>query len=182
MVVRPDMEESMKTLLSCFLIALTLLIGSPVRAQTSLEDMSISELEAQATSLHPAALYVLAARLLAEGDGQAAANWMYAGQIRYRFLIEVDDNEDERILFGALSERVGRPVNEYIGGNVDEWLACIDWALEWDAANPNHTTSKSDHPEALAEVRAGLERLRSQIEEQREFIPKQRAANGLENR
>jgi hypothetical protein len=172
----------MKTLLSCLLVTLTLLAVSPARAQTPLEEMSISELEAQATELHPAALYVLAARLLANGQGQAAANWMYAGQIRYRFLIEVDDDRDERVLFGALSEQVGRPVNEYIAGNVDEWLASIDWALEWDASNPNGTTSKSNHPEALAQVRSGLERLRAQIEEQRELIPKQRAANGLENR
>ncbi|MFD2649369.1 hypothetical protein ACFSX5_16405 [Devosia albogilva] len=172
----------MKTLLSSVLVAFALLATAPAHAQTPLGDMSIAELQAQATELHPAALYVLAARLLAEGDGQAAAGWMYAGQIRYRFLIEAEDNEDERILFGALTEQVGRPVNEYIGGNVDEWLAAIDWALAWDAANPNTMTSKTEHATALTEVRAGLERLRVQIEEQREIIPKQRAKNGLENR
>src|SRR5690606_22055579 len=106
----------MKTLLSCILVALTLLAAAPAQAQT-LENMRRAELEPQATDLHPAALYVRAARLLAEGDGQAAANWMYAGQIRYRFLIEAEDSHDDRVLFTALTEQVGRPVNEYIGGD-----------------------------------------------------------------
>lgn len=171
----------MKTLLSCILIVLTLV--TPAQAQTlSLEDMSLAELESQAPDLHPAGLYVLAARLLAQGEGQAAANWMYAGQIRYRFLLEAGGSQDDGVLFNALSEQVGRPVNEYIAGNVDEWLAAMDWALAWDTANPNGTTSKTVHADVLAEVRAGLERLRAKVDDQRDSIPKEREKNGLENR
>ena len=172
----------MPTLLSRILLAVMLICATPVLAQPRLEDMGIADLEAQAPELHPAALYVLAGRLLAQGEGQLAANWMYAGQLRYRFLIEAGGGEDQRVLFSALSEQVGRPVNEYIAGNVDEWLAAIDWALEWDASYPNATTSKTEHAEALVSVRAGLERLRAQIEAQRETIPAEREKNGLENR
>lgn len=148
------------------------------------DDLTNNQIEARATSLHPAILYRLSARLLSEGRGQEAANWIYAAQIRYRFLIEAggEAGRKEAVLFSALSEQVGRPVNEYIAGDVDEWLAAMQWALDWDAANPNETTSKTEHAAALAEVRAGLERLMAQVEANRENIPKQREANGLSNR
>src|SRR5690606_29124085 len=138
----------------------------------------------QATTLHPSALYVLAARLLAEGRGQEAANWMYAGQLRYRFMILAggDAAQEDEILFSALSETVGRPVNEYIAGDVDEWLAAMQWALDWDEANDNAQTSKSDHAATLDGVRAGLLGLMAQVEANRENIPREREANGLPNR
>ena len=174
----------MKRLLSCFLIVMTLASPAYGQAAKPLESMSIEELQEQAPDLHPSALYVLAARLLSQGRGQAAANWMYAGQLRYRFLLEVKgaNGSDDGILFSALSEQVGRPVNEYIAGDVDEWLAAMDWALEWDAANCNGTTSKTDHAAELAKTRSGLEKLRASIEERRDIIPQERLANGLENR
>lgn len=108
---------------------------------------------------------------------------MYAGQLRYRFLIKAGkDSAHQETLFNSLSEQVGRPINEYIAGDVDEWLAAIDWALKWDAANDNAVTSKNDHAADLEEVRAGLERLRARVEANRNSIPQEREANGLENR
>src|SRR5690606_6443291 len=113
---------------------------------------------------------------LAEGKGQDAANWMYAGQLRWRFMItaENDAASNENVLFSALSEQVGRPVNEYIAGDVDEWLAAMNWALEWDAANDNNITSKTEHADALESVRSGLESLIANVEDNRETIPKER--------
>jgi hypothetical protein len=174
----------MKRLLLSLLVATAMISASPAQDMPSLQDLSNSEIVAQASDLHPAALYVLSARLLAEGKGQEAANWMYAGQLRYRFLISVaaEDGRDEGVLFSALTEQVGRPVNEYIGGNVDEWLAAMQWALDWDAANDNALTSKTEHAETLKEVRDGLERLMAQVESNRDSIPAEREANGLENR
>jgi hypothetical protein len=173
----------MKRLWLSLLLAFAL--AGPVAAQdpASYENLSTTELEAQAPQLHPAALYMLAARLLDAGRGQEAANWMYAGQLRYRFLLEAENATGEKTaLFAALTEQVGRPVNEYIAGDIDEWLAAMDWALEWDAANPNPLTSKVDHAQALSEVRAGLEALRAQVAENRETIRQDREANGLPNR
>ena len=77
---------------------------------------------------------------------------------------------------------MGRPVNEYIAGDVDEWLAAMQWALDWDAANDNTITSKTDHADALTQVRDGLKRLMADVESNRDSIPKEREANGLENR
>ena len=174
----------MKVLLLALMLVAAMASAAPAQEVNSFEDLSNTEIVAQASELHPAALYLLSARLLAEGKGQDAANWMYAGQLRYRFLIAAGGEaaQNEAVLLSALSEQVGRPVNEYIAGQVDEWLAAMEWALEWDAANENNVTSKTEHAEALKEVRAGLERLIAQVEENRDSIPKERAANGLENR
>lgn len=174
----------MKRLLLSLMLATAMATAAPAQTVNSLEDLSNTEIVAQASELHPSALYVLSARLLAEGKGQEAANWMYAGQLRYRFLIMAagDAAQNEGVLFSALSEQVGRPVNEYIAGDVDEWLAAMQWALDWDAATENNITSKTEHAEALAQVRAGLESLMDDVETNRENIPKEREANGLENR
>lgn len=172
-----------RLLLSVFLAA-TMASAAPAQDEAALEAMSSKEIIAQASDLHPAALYILAARLLGEGKGQEAANWMYAGQLRYRFLITAEGEaaQHEGVLFGALSEDVGRPVNEYIAGDVDEWLAAMQWALDWDEANENNFTSKTEHAATLEAVRAGLLGLMAQVEANRDNIPKEREANGLENR
>jgi hypothetical protein len=174
----------MKRLLFTALFVVALLTPSHSKDVGALENMTTAQLQDHAAELHPAALYLLAGRLLAEGKGQQAANWMYAGQLRYRFLLEAEgaSGHDEAALFTALSEEVGRPVNEYIAGDVDDWLAAIDWALEWDAANDNVATSKREHAAALAKTRNGLESFRDTVEEQRATIPQERKLNGLENR
>lgn len=157
---------------------------SVAQSAQDIKAMSSAQIAEEATSLHPSALYVLAAKLLAEGRGQEAANWMYAGQLRYRFMIRAggDAAKADETLFAALSETVGRPVNEYIAGDVDEWLAAMQWALDWDEANDNPLTSKTDHAATLEAVRAGLLGLMAQVEANRENIPREREANGLPNR
>lgn len=174
----------MKRMLLSLLFATAMVAAAPAQDVDGLEAMSNTEIEAQASDLHPAALYVLSSRLLAEGRGQEAANWMYAGQLRYRFLISAENDaaSNEGVLFSALSEQVGRPVNEYIAGDVDEWIAAMNWALDWDAANDNGVTSKTEHAEVLEAVRSGLEGLIADVEANRDTIPEEREANGLENR
>jgi hypothetical protein len=174
----------MKRMLLSLLFATAMVAAAPAQDVDGLEAMSNTKIEAQASDLHPAALYVLSSRLLAEGRGQEAANWMYAGQLRYRFLISAENDaaSNEGVLFSALSEQVGRPVNEYIAGDVDEWIAAMNWALDWDAANDNGVTSKTEHAEVLEAVRSGLEGLIADVEANRDTIPQEREANGLENR
>lgn len=174
----------MRRLLLSLLLAMTMASAAPAQQAQGLDAMSNDDIISQATSIHPSALYVLSARLLGEGKGQEAANWMYAGQLRYRFLITAGGREtaNEGVLFSALSEQVGRPVNEYIAGNVDEWLAAMQWALDWDEANENTLTSKTGHAAEFEEVRAGLRQLMAQVESNRDSIPADREANGLENR
>lgn len=174
----------MKRALLSLLLVMAVATAAPAQDVDSLDNLSNSQIEAQAADLHPAALYLLSSRLLAEGRGREAANWMYAGQLRYRFLIGAGGEaaRTEGVLFGALTEQVGRPVNEYIAGDVDEWLSAMQWALDWDAANDNGTTSKTEHADMLKQVRDGLEGLMAQVEANRESIPIEREASGLENR
>ena len=47
-------------------------------------------------------------------------------------------NPGAETLLGALQEVVGRPLNEWAGGNPDVWIATIDEALAWDAANASN--------------------------------------------
>lgn len=173
----------MRRLPAALLLACGLLLSPCAQAGETLDRMSSAQIAGQAGSLHPSALYVLAARLLAEGRGQEAANWMYAGQIRYRFLLAAPGaGADDRALFSALTEQVGRPVNEYIAGDPDDWIAAMEWALDWDAANANDLTSKKAHAAELAEVRAGLSRLIARVDSSHAEIRRQRRDNGLENR
>lgn len=174
----------MKKLLTALVLGLATIAPAQAQEAPDFATMPMAAIEAEAASLHPAALYVLAGRLLVEGKGQEAANWMYAGQLRYRFMIAAlgEAAGNERVLFSALTEQVGRPVNEYIAGDPDEWIAAMQWALDWDEKADNPTTSKANHADALQEVRQGLESLIAQVDTSRDEIREQRTANGLENR
>ncbi len=174
----------MKRLLLSLLLATTFSTAALAIDQDGFDQLSNAQIEQQAEDLHPGAMYILAARLLEEGRGQEAANWMYAGQLRYRFMLEAgpDPMQQETLQFNALSEQVGRPVNEYIAGDVDEWIAAMEWALEWDAAHDNAITSKTEHAELLERVRAGLQSLIDKVDANRDSIPTEREANGLDNR
>lgn len=85
------------------ILAFAMLLTGPLAAQ-SFEDfdaISTAELIEAAPSAHPATLYMLSARLLEAGHGLDAANWMYAGQLRYRFMIAAlgEEASDESTLF-----------------------------------------------------------------------------------
>lgn len=176
----------MKRLILAWSVIIGLWFPQSGAAQTSdLNKLSSQEIVARAAEIHPAALYILASRLLAEGKGQEAANWMYAGQLRYRIFITAtkqNSGGSEMTLFNALSEQVGRPVNEYVAGDPDEWISAIDWALDWDEKNPNTLVDKRTHAATIKEVRSGLVKLRTKIDSSREEIVRERTKKGLENR
>ena len=97
-------------------VAVAMLAAAPARAFTdeAFVEMPIETLVETAPTQHPAALFVLASRLFADERGQEAAGWMYAGQLRYRFMLIADDADPgsaDATLFSALMEQVGRPVN-----------------------------------------------------------------------
>ncbi|MCW2365120.1 hypothetical protein M2341_000567 [Sphingobium sp. B7D2B] len=139
---------------------------------------------AEAETVHPAALYILATKLMAEGRMDDAVRWFYIGQLRYRFLLAAEPERlaENQPLFSALSESVGRPINEYAFGDVDAAVAHIDSALAWDAAHANGVTSKERHAEELAQVRAGLQKLRDDMIANKDQIRETRTRNGLDNR
>lgn len=141
---------------------------------------------ARAEALHPAELYRVSAQLLGRPDrADEAVMWFYVGQLRYRFLLAATKpaaGANDRVLFSALSESVGRPVNSYAFGDVDAAAARIDAALAWDAAHDNPLTSKAAFPREWEEVRRGLRALRDKMLASKDEIRETRRRNGLANR
>lgn len=153
-------------------------------SQADLAQQTPEQIMAGAQSVHPAALYVLASKLMHVGRHDEAVRWFYIGQLRYRFHLATDPPNagDERILFSALSESVGRPVNEYAFGDVDAAAREIDAALAWDAAHANDFTSRSAFPQQFARTRDSLKGLRDDMVARRQKIEETRTRNGLPNR
>ena len=169
-------------ILAC-LVAATL----PARAATAqdLTTMPLVELERRVTGEHPSAYFVLASRSFEAGKRDEATRWLYVAQLRYRFHVAANPDlppDGDAALFGSLMETIGRPINEWAGGNVDGWIAAMQGALDWDAAKPNGFTRKEAHPAELATVRAGLAGLIRSIDERRDALPTERTRNGLQNR
>ena len=154
------------------------------QGQADLAQQTAEEIIAGAESAHPAALYVLTSKLMGAGRLDEAVRWFYIGQLRYRFYLMTNppDVSDAGILFSALSESVGRPINEYAFGDVDGAVRQIDAALAWDEAHPNHFTSKDAHPAQLATVRDGLIAMRDDMIARKQEIKETRTRNGLSNR
>ena len=134
---------------------------------------------------HPSFYYILASRLLAEGRRDEAVFWFYAGQLRYRIRLACHPDlqpDVEPALFGALQEEVGRPVNEYAGGDPDAWAASIERARDWDARTRNGYEPKAPCRAAIDDQRGGMGALIDQIRNNGDQIRAQRRAHGLPNR
>ncbi|MCP1547260.1 MULTISPECIES: hypothetical protein [Methylorubrum] len=172
-----------------FLALLTLLAiaSSPGRAQDAADPltMPLAELERIAPTEHPSAYFVLASRTFAASARDEAVRWLYVGQIRYRFHIAANPGlrqDGDPALLALLLHTIGKPINEWAGGDVDGWIGSMRAALDWDAATPNGFTSKEKHAAELRTVQNGLDGLVISIAARRSEIPAERARNGLENR
>jgi soluble cytochrome b562 len=180
-------KSKMQRLLLVFSLLLVF-AASPLQAQNKEPDlgaMPLAELERMMPDEHPYGYFILAARTFAEGEKQEAVRWLYVGQIRWRFHIAANPNlppDGDPALLASMMEVVARPINEWAGGDVDQWIASMQAALDWDAATPNGFTSKSEHSAEHETVRSGLGGLIASIDEQRTQIPRRRSENGLENR
>ncbi len=164
-------------------IAATLTVGtSPTRAA---EPASIEEMRDGITGKHPATYYQLAASLMSAGRQDEAVFWFYAGQLRYRVhlsCIDAEKQKDEAPLFGALSESVGRPINEYAFGDPPALAATLQKVLDWDAEAENGFTSKTDCAAVLEANRKGLADVRQSVIDGADMIRAERTKNGLPNR
>ena len=93
------------------------------------------------------------------------------------------DAAGEGALFDALGESVGRPLNEWIGGDKDDWLAVLDCGLAWVDASDDPFTPRAAFPEAWAEQREGFQALRDDVAAlPAEDLRASREAAGLPNR
>lgn len=159
---------------------------APINASNynKLSGQSISSLRSNITRKHPSAYMLLASKLYAKDQKDKAVVFYYVGQIRFRALLAVNPDIDgsEKNLYISLKEAFGKPINEYAGENLDEWLTLIDQALEWHEANPNRVTPKTEHIETYNNIITEFKKLKTYIVLNKESIRAQRTANGLINR
>ena len=150
-----------------------------------LKNLSSAKIEAALPNQHPSVYYGYADRLFRQGKKDDAVVWFYVGQLRYRFYLKANpklDPSGDPAAFGLLNAIIGKRINEYAGGSVKGWVAAIDRALKWDAEATNGFTSKEKFAAVYEETRAGLKKLRDQVESQADSIRDQRKKAGLENR
>ncbi|WP_285907316.1 hypothetical protein [Pseudodesulfovibrio pelocollis] len=152
---------------------------------SELSNMSASEVESTMLNGHPATYFTRAGILFSEGEKREGVKWFYIGQIRYRAYLQANPSlkpSGDPALFSALMHTVGTPLNQYIGGDIDEWIATIDEAVQWHNDNQYYFLDKDSNEEIYAFVLSGLEDLKKHIVDNRDFIRNQRAEKGLENR
>lgn len=132
-------------------------------------------------ALPPAEYFQKAVENWSAGNREDATFWLYVAQLRWRARLTAHPDLDptgEPALFASLMETVGRPINEYAFGDIEDATRIIDRALQWDAENPDTSL-----PEAIrASTRAGLVALRDDMRRNADDIRRQRTENGLENR
>lgn len=136
-------------------------------------------------SQHPAAYYTEAGRLLQAGQREAAVFIFYLGQLRFRTHLAARPNlprDADPAVFAALSESVGRPVNEYAFGDMPALLRTLDAVAEYDRRNPDRFTDPAAFPDATRRTREGMAQFRANLAGRFDEIRRARAANGLENR
>jgi hypothetical protein len=154
-------------------------------AEGDFNRMTAAQLESGIEQRHPAAYYILAGKLFAEGSRDKAVFWFYAGQLRYRFHLAANPNlekDGDPALFSSLSEVIGRPINEYAFGDIDGLMATMQDVLAWDQKTDNGFTSKTAHAEDWQSIREGLVKLREMLPSRADQIRATREKNGLENR
>ncbi len=150
-----------------------------------LKKLPPAKIEAALPNRDPSAYYGYAIRLFDEGKKDDAVFWFYVGQLRSRFYLKANPSlhpGDDPAAFSALNATIGPTINGYAGGNVKEWGKAIDRALKWDAKMTNGFTSKEKFAAIYEENRAGLKKMRDQLESQADSIREQRKKAGLENR
>jgi hypothetical protein len=172
----------MRTALIPALLALSFLQASA----DDLSSLSIDQLKNGIENQHPSAFYILAQKLFTAGQKDDAVFWFYAGQLRYRVYLLVNngklDPSGDPALFASLSEEVGRSINEYAFGDIPQLAKTIDAVIAWDQSHANALTPRDKYKSQYDQIVAGLTQMRDQVIKQADSIRKTRTANGLQNR
>jgi hypothetical protein len=170
---------------STFVTGFVILWALEVSAQNP-ATLSIEQLKSGIENQHPSYFYILAAKLFAVGKKDEAVFWYYAGQLRYRVYLLVNKDKLEPsgdpAAFAALSEEIGRPINEYAFGDIRQLAKTIDAVLAWDGSHSNALTPHKKYRSQYDQIIAGLTQMRDEVLRKADSIRKIRAANGLGNR
>ena len=175
----------LKSLMRHLVLAL-LVLSLPKASAFDPATLSIEQLKNGIENQHPAYFYYLAKKLFAAGQKDDAVFWFYAGQLRYRVYLAVNkdklDPSGDPAVFSALSEEIGRPINEYAFGDIPQLAKTIDAVVAWDQSHNNALTPREKHKSQYDEIVSGLTQMRDQLVQQADSIRKTRTTNGLPNR
>ncbi|MFL4469636.1 hypothetical protein ACERZ8_07060 [Tateyamaria armeniaca] len=128
--------------------------------------------------------YARAAELFNAGKRVQAGCVMYRGQFRARLLLLANPGQAPDggpALFASLNETVARPINQWLGGDRDDWIAAMQCARNWAAENDDPDYPRRRYGAIYADILAGLDELIAAIPSRRE-LRAQRRASGLPNR
>jgi len=169
-----------------FAISLFFACSALPASAADLATLSIEQLKNDIEKQHPAGLYILAQKLFASGQKDEAVFWYYAGQLRYRVYLTVNqsklDPAGDPAVFSALTEEIGRPVNEYAFGDIPRLAKTIDAVIAWDQSHANALTPREKYRTEYDQITTGLTQLRDNMIKNADSIRQQRTAAGLENR
>ena len=73
--------------------------------------------------------YQRAAELFNAGQRLQAGCVMYRGQFRARLMLLAEPNLPEdgaQALFASMNDAVARPINQWLGGDRDDWIAAME--------------------------------------------------------
>ncbi len=134
---------------------------------------------------HPAEYYKRASELFKEGKKEDAVFIFYLGQLRFRTHLLAKPGGDpsgDPAIFTALSEVVGKPINQYAFGDLPNLAQTVDAVLAYDTANPDTFTSPTEFAKIHTDVRDGLIAMKTKMLAEADRIKASRTKNGLENR
>lgn len=70
-------------------------------------------------------------------DWRGAGACYYVAQLRLRTLAGLAPHDGELVgLLASAHESLGRPITDWLAGDVRDWVSAIDGALAWDRRNP----------------------------------------------
>lgn len=128
--------------------------------------------------------YAQAAKLFNAGNRVQAGCVMYRGQFRARLLLLANPNQPPDggpALFASLNETVARPINQWLGGDRDDWVEAVTCARKWAAENDDPDYPRRRYGKVHANVLAGLDELIASLPSKSKLRAQRRSA-GLPNR
>lgn len=105
---------------------------------------------------HPSKIWAEAARFLESGNMDKATLWFYAGQLRFRVLLDcpvMESDMQDLIVFSAQFETLEPKINNWAAQNLDRFVEILDDVLDWDESNIDQPKNYASCSEARSSVR-----------------------------
>lgn len=112
---------------------------------------------------HPSEIFMQAANYLEQGQMEQATLWFYAGQLRYRVLLDcpsLNPSPQDIIVYSAQFEIMEPRVNGWAGNNLNRFVEILDRVLAWDERNLQTPENYADCVDARTKIRGTYDDIR----------------------